>query len=224
MTTSRDTILTRIRHALAHDAPGDRTSTADRDYERAVDRAYLTIHADLTPQQAADLLARNLADYRAHVHHTDETGLPHLVDRLLTQHGTRTVLTPDGLPEPWLTAIDATRVPDRPHATHHDLDSIDSVITTCTLAIAETGTIVLTTGSGQGHRRSTLIPDHHICVITPDQIVISVPQALTRLDPTHPQTWISGPSATSDIELDRVEGVHGPRTLDVILVTTTPAP
>ncbi|SEG77772.1 L-lactate dehydrogenase complex protein LldG, partial [Actinacidiphila yanglinensis] len=104
--------------------------------------------------------------------------------------------------------------------TTHQLDGIDTVITACALAIAETGTIILDAGPDQGRRRITLIPDHHICVVrVPEQVVDSVPQALPKLDPTRPLTWISGPSATSDIELDRVEGVHGPRTLDVILVT-----
>ena len=103
--------------------------------------------------------------------------------------------------------------------TASQLDEVSSVISACAIAIAETGTIVLDGGPGQGRRMVTLVPDHHICVIrVPDQVVASVPQALPRLDPTRPQTWISGPSATSDIELDRVEGVHGPRTLDVILV------
>ena len=97
------------------------------------------------------------------------------------------------------------------------LDTADAVITTCAIAIAETGTIVLDHGPGQGPRALTLVPDHHIVIVRPDQIVPGVPDALTTLDPTRPLTWISGPSATSDIELDRIEGVHGPRTLDVVI-------
>lgn len=113
-----------------------------------------------------------------------------------------------------------TRVPDRGESTADELDRVDSVVTACALAIAETGTIVLDGSPDQGRRRITLVPDHHICVVrVPEQVVSSVPQALERLDPARPLTWISGPSATSDIELDRVEGVHGPRTLEVVLVT-----
>jgi L-lactate dehydrogenase complex protein LldG len=130
------------------------------------------------------------------------------------------VLVPPGLPSNWLGLSGVEQVPDRADDTPHDLDRVDSVVTACAVAIAETGTIVLDGGPDQGRRRITLIPDHHICVVrAPRQVVSSVPEALRRLDPTRPLTWISGPSATSDIELDRVEGVHGPRTLEVVLVS-----
>jgi L-lactate dehydrogenase complex protein LldG len=99
-----------------------------------------------------------------------------------------------------------------------ELDGVDGVITSCAVAIAETGTLILDGSAGQGRRVLTLIPDYHLCVVLTDQIVPDVPQALARLEPTRPLTMISGPSATSDIELNRVEGVHGPRTLEVIIV------
>lgn len=167
-----------------------------------------------------DLLAENLADYRAIVHRTDAEELPYLIMRLLAARGPQYVLVPPGLPPEWMSAADPTRVHDRAASTPHELDKVESVVTGCALAIAETGTLVLDGGPDQGRRRITLVPDHHICVVrVPDQVVSSVPQALERLDPTRPLTWISGPSATSDIELDRVEGVHGPRTLEVVLVS-----
>ncbi|KIF75958.1 hypothetical protein QR77_22880 [Streptomyces sp. 150FB] len=205
---SRERILARVRAAVA-DAPAAPEATRD----------YRVTH---TPDdRVIDLLAENLADYRAIVHRTNTGGLPALVARLLTQKGARRVAVPPNLPTPWLSATDPgiTRVQDQPQLTARELDAVDSVVTGCALAIAETGTIVLDAGPDQGRRRITLVPDHHICVIrTGDQVVGSVPQAIPRLDPTRPLTWISGPSATSDIELDRVEGVHGPRTLEVILL------
>lgn len=187
----------------------------------AIPRDYRVAHA---VAHLTDLLAENLADYRAKVHRCTEPQIPSLLARLLTDRGARTAAIPDGLPEAWLCALrtpgsTVTLVPDSPPLTAHDLDTIDSVISTCALAIAETGTIVLNAGPGQGRRMLTLVPDHHICVVRcPDQVVAAIPQALPLLDPGRPQTWIAGPSATSDIELDRVEGVHGPRRLDVILV------
>ncbi|MET8722184.1 MULTISPECIES: LutC/YkgG family protein [Streptomyces] len=210
---SRERILGRVRRALA-DVPAD-----DPPYERAVPREYLREHGERTTEETVELLAENLADYRAVVHRTGREELPNLIMRLLDAHGTREVLVPDGLPPTWLSATKARRVEDRATDTPDRLDRVDSVVTGCAVAVAETGTIVLDGSADQGRRRISLIPDHHICVVrVPEQIVGSVPQALERLDPTRPLTWISGPSATSDIELDRVEGVHGPRALEVILV------
>ncbi|WUH94994.1 LUD domain-containing protein [Streptomyces sp. NBC_00433] len=211
--TSRDEVLRRVRQALG-DRPG---STPD---PGTIPRTYLTTHADRTPEQSADLLADNLADYRAHVHRTHAAGLPATIAHLLADHGTRNAVVPPGVPADWLSATAGVEIHhDHGELTARTLDTVDTVITGCALAIAETGTIVLDTSPDQGRRILTLVPDHHICVVnTPDQVVDSLPQALPRLTPAHPLTWISGPSATSDIELDRVEGVHGPRTLDVILV------
>ncbi|MFG3160226.1 lactate utilization protein C [Streptomyces sp. NPDC048232] len=212
--SSRERILGRVRRALA-DAPGDEVPVA---------RDYLREHGRRTTGQTVDLLAENLADYRAIVHRCGDGELSELLMRLLAAHGSTSVVVPPGLPPGWLEAVDATRVHDRAASTPQELDRVDSVVTGCAVAVAETGTIVLDGSPDQGRRRITLVPDHHICVVrVPDQVVSSVPQALERLDPARPLTWISGPSATSDIELDRVEGVHGPRTLEVVLVGGQPS-
>ncbi|MGV4889972.1 LutC/YkgG family protein [Streptomyces viridosporus] len=211
--SSRERILGRVRRALA-DVPKD-----DTPYERAVRRDYAREHGRRTAEQTVDLLAENLADYRAIVHRTGADGLAGVVAGLLRERGASSVLVPPGLDEGWLAATGVARVADRAESTPHELDRVSSVVTACAVAIAETGTLVLDGSPDQGRRRITLVPDHHICVVrVPDQVVSSVPQALERLDPARPLTWISGPSATSDIELDRVEGVHGPRTLEVVLV------
>ena len=215
--SSRDRILGRVRRALA-DVPSD-----DVPYEQAVQRDYLREHGERSVEETVDLLAENLADYRAVVHRTTMDELAAVIGRLLSERGSKSVLVPSGLDAEWLGGTDAERVPDRAESTPAELDRLDSVVTGCAVAIAETGTIVLDGSPDQGRRRITLVPDHHICVVrVPEQVVPSVPQALERLDPARPLTWISGPSATSDIELDRVEGVHGPRTLEVVLVSDRP--
>ncbi|KUL41895.1 LutC/YkgG family protein [Streptomyces regalis] len=211
--SSRERILGRVRRALG-DGPRD-----DTPYEQAVPRDYLREHGTRSVAETVDLLAENLADYRAIVHRCTAADLAATIAGMLAARGAKTVLVPPGLEPEWLSATAAERIADRPESTPHELDGVDSVVTACAVAVAETGTIVLDGSADQGRRRITLVPDHHICVVrVPEQVVSSVPQALERLDPTRPLTWISGPSATSDIELDRVEGVHGPRTLEVVLV------
>ncbi|MEU8588852.1 LUD domain-containing protein [Streptomyces sp. NPDC048664] len=217
----RELVLGRVRRALAGTGDGD--AADDPPYARAVSRDYLRRHGERTARETVELLAENLADYRAIVHRADGPGLPGVLARLLAARGARTVLVPPGLPSHWLTGVE--RVPDRLESTPRELDLVDSVVTGCAVAVAETGTLVLDGSPDQGRRRITLVPDHHVCVVrVPDQVVDSVPQALERLAATRPLTWISGPSATSDIELDRVEGVHGPRTLEVVLVSGERAP
>lgn len=198
--TDRDLILSRIRTAVA-DAPQPPPITRD----------YAERHHPGDAAELIELLAENLTDYRAHVHRSDAAALPTLIDRLLIEHHDSTLTIPPDLPPKWINALTTEVAIDEPLS--------DAVLTGCALAIAETGTIVLDAGPGQGRRALTLVPDHHICVVqVPEQLVASLPLAVPRIDPRRPLTWISGPSATSDIELDRVEGVHGPRTLDVILL------
>jgi L-lactate dehydrogenase complex protein LldG len=137
----------------------------------------------------------------------------------LTERGARRIAVADGILPQGLDRLEPgiELVGDDPPLTPAELDGLGGVLTGCAVAIAETGTIVLDAGRGQGRRVLSLVPDYHLVVVTAAQVVAGVPQAVARLDPSRHQTWISGPSATSDIELDRVEGVHGPRTLEVIL-------
>ncbi|WP_394614668.1 lactate utilization protein C [Lentzea sp. JNUCC 0626] len=156
-----------------------------------------------------ELFAERVADYRAIVHTV--TDVPEALQRL---QGKR-IVAPQDVPAEWL--IDGVTWLREP-LTIEELDQADGVLTGCAVAIADTGTIVLDGGEAQGRRALTLLPDYHLCVVRTDQIAASVPEALQRLEPTRPLTFISGPSATSDIELNRVEGVHGPRTLEVLIV------
>jgi L-lactate dehydrogenase complex protein LldG len=202
---ARDAILGRIRAALADRPPG---ADIPRDYDRA-----LPPGTDI-----AELFVERVSDYRATVHRTTDDRLPGAIAAVLAARGATRVAAPVGLPDAWLAAAELERVVDDPPLTYGDLDGLDGVVTGCAVAIAETGTIVLDGGPDQGRRAISLLPDLHVCVVTASQIVGTVPEALERLEPTRPQTWISGPSATSDIELQRVEGVHGPRVLDVVFV------
>ncbi len=198
--SARDDILAAIGAAYG---PGPRPEVeVPRDYRRQETSA--------GSPTLVDLFVDRVEDYRAVVTRCAEVDLRHEVIRALA--GAAPVVVPEGLD------LDLPATLRDNALTHAELDAVDAVVTTATVAIAATGTIVLTHGPGQGRRALTLVPDLHVCVVTAGQVVADVPDAVTLLDPTRPQTWISGPSATSDIELSRVEGVHGPRSLHVILV------
>jgi L-lactate dehydrogenase complex protein LldG len=171
----------------------------------------------------ARLFAERVAEYRAKVHHTAPDGLAALLATVLVDAGDRRVVAPPGLPARWLAGLPESIevVLDDGDLSTAELDDVDAVVTGCTVAIAETGTVVLDAAPDQGRRVVTLLPDHHVCVVAAERIVATVPEGLARLYPTRPLTMVSGPSATSDIELDRVEGVHGPRNLDVVIVSAT---
>jgi L-lactate dehydrogenase complex protein LldG len=187
--SAREEILAAVRGALRD---------ADR-AEASVPRGYRSVAA----ADVVELFAERVVDYRASLTRCTTAELPGAVRAALGP--ARKVLVPEGFP------VDVG-------GGEGELVEFDAVVTTAALGIAATGTIVLDHGPGQGRRALSLVPDVHVCVLREDQIVPGVPQAVAALDPARPQTWISGPSATSDIELTRVEGVHGPRTLHVIVV------
>ncbi|MBB5953810.1 L-lactate dehydrogenase complex protein LldG [Saccharothrix tamanrassetensis] len=199
MSTARSEILARITAALGHRPPAP---PVPRDYRRS---------GSLGPGDV-ERFADRLRDYRAVVHFTSAAGLADTIAEALRRRGARHVVAAPGVPTAW--APDAIRSGVDSAA----LEGTDAVITACHVAIAETGTIVLDHDApDQGIRALTLLPDYHLVVVRRQQVVAGVPDAVTALAGVRTQTWISGPSATSDIELERVEGVHGPRTLEVVV-------
>jgi L-lactate dehydrogenase complex protein LldG len=199
--SARDEVLGRVRQALGE---GRRGVPVPRDYRGATGE-----------QGDLELFVKRLEDYRARVVRVAASGLGEALGDALA--GASSVVVPDGLPSLWLDGLPAG-VAVSGELTHAELDRVDAVLTSCAVAVAETGTIVLDHGPGQGRRALSLVPDHHVVVVHAHQVVPGLPDAVALLEPTRPMTWISGPSATSDIELIRVEGVHGPRRLDVVLL------
>jgi L-lactate dehydrogenase complex protein LldG len=195
--TARDDILAGVRRALRE---------ADTSPVH-VSRGYRETRPAGPP--LLDLFVERVEDYRAVV---VRCGLDEVEARIADAlpDGARAVV-PEGLPWQVPNALSDD------HLSALQLDDVDAVVTGATVGVAETGTIVLSHGPGQGRRALTLVPDLHVCVVRADQVVADVPDAFAMLDPDQPTTWVSGPSATSDIELDRVEGVHGPRRLHVIV-------
>ncbi|HEX7351212.1 LutC/YkgG family protein [Brachybacterium sp.] len=220
--SAKDEILARVRSALAVPRRDAVTDAADvpRDYQRADDKQELRT----APEKVRGVLVQRLEDYTATVHRTTAAAAPAVIGDVLGD--ARTVVVPSGLPSSWLGDVAATLVVDDGTASARELDGIDAVLTGCHTAIALTGTLVLRGDDIGGRRAISLVPDHHVVVVDSSQVVLGVPKAIERMaeDPTAAWTMISGPSATSDIELDRVEGVHGPRRLDVVLIEPEPEP
>jgi L-lactate dehydrogenase complex protein LldG len=205
LNAAREAILCRVRAAL-----GAGVAVPD------IPRRYRGTRVD---DGAVDRFCERVAEYRASVTRVAAAELAEAVARLCRERGARRIAVPPGGPDV-LSGVEV--VVDDPPLSPQALDELDGVLTGCALAIAETGTIVLDGGKRSGRRALTLVPDWHICIVEADAVVAGVPDAVAALaDAAHegrPITLVSGPSATSDIELDRVEGVHGPRTLDVMVV------
>lgn len=216
MSSARDEILARVRAATTRSptAPGTPPSQppASRDYRRSDERPR---------EELVELFCERVGDYRAEVQRVAAQRLRDAVALAAAHHGAQRFVIPAGLPDPWRPAGLALISDDA--LTPRQLDGLDGVITGCTVAMAETGTIALTGAPHEGRRLLSLVPDLHICIVDAAQITGGVPEAITRLaaivgDERRPVTLISGPSATSDIELQRVEGVHGPRRLVVLVI------
>jgi len=207
--TARDDILGRVRAAVER-SPEVRRPTEPTDPL-----------AGTTADTAIERFVDRIVDYKAGIDRIAPDGIALAVAAACRTHTIGSLLVSDGVPAEWLAGVaegGVRLVPDSAELTATDLDAIDGLLSGCAVSVAETGTIVLDGSAGQGRRIASLVPDVHLCVVAADQLVASVPQAVGRLDGTRPATWISGGSATSDIELNRVEGVHGPRTLHVLFV------
>ncbi|MBL3803862.1 LUD domain-containing protein [Streptomyces sp. BRB081] len=205
---ARETVLGRVRDAL----------TLALQPEAEVPRAYRTGRT-LPDDERLALFVDRLVDYKAEVHTCTAERTAATVARVLASRGARHVGVPPGLDRAWLAAFGGTVQEDRADIPAPSLDALDGVVTASRVSCAETGTIFLDGEPDQGRRALSLVPDLHVCVVDLSSVAVGVPEALARLTPHRPTTLISGPSATSDIELERVEGVHGPRTLDVVIRT-----
>lgn len=203
--SARDEILGAVGAAVR----GATAPPVERRYRRSLGAA---------PAALLDLFEERIRDYGVVVTRTDEVGLPGAVAEALARNGATVVVAPSDLPQELLP--DTVERVAAEHVALADLARADGVVTGCAVAIAESGTIVLDGEEQQGPRAATLVPDLHVCIVREEQVAGLLPEALERLEPGRPLTFVSGPSATSDIELRRVQGVHGPRRLEVVLVAS----
>lgn len=214
--SAREKVLADVRAALA--------DVTEPDPVKDVPVAWTHGRALATEDVVADFVEK-VEDYRARVERIPAEGAPQALVAALAELGTRRVVLPRGLDPAWVEAVTSCGVEvvgDEPPLAHAELNRVDTVVTTCAVAMADSGTIALDHADGQGRRALTLLPDRHVCLVRTDQVVSDVPEGMATLAPAirggRPVTWLSGGSATSDIELSRVEGVHGPRSLFVLLL------
>lgn len=214
--SARDEVLARVRKATADVTEKDPIKDVPVDW---------TYGQPLATSDVLEDFVEKVEDYKAAVRRVKASEVPATIVEALTALKMTSVVIPAGIPAEWTAAVEAaglTTHTDEPQLTHAQLNGIDAVLTTTAVGMADSGTIALDHGEGQGRRALSLLPDGHVCVIRADQVVSDVPEGMARLAPAirggSPITWLSGGSATSDIELSRVEGVHGPRYLSVILV------
>jgi L-lactate dehydrogenase complex protein LldG len=211
--SARAEVLRRIRAAKG----GAASAEAARAGWSAVERRYRR-EATRSREAALELLEDRLRDYDARVIRVGHNEVAAGAAGMLGERKVRRMVVPAGLLAEWLP-VGVEFVVDE-GMTAAELDRVDGVMTGATLAIAETGTVVLQKVEGQGRRVVTLVPDYHLCLVRVEDVVETVPEAMDRLQATAglATTFVSGPSATADIEMTRIKGVHGPRFLDVILV------
>lgn len=208
MTTAKEEILNRIAAAQKQAGLPDHVDIP-REYQK---------EGTLNSDELREMLVDRLEDYKADVHVTDESGLNSTLVGILKERGCSNVVYAPGMDAGLLAGFEGTITPDDNAKDPRELDAVDAVVTESHVTSAQTGTIVLESNETCGRRALTLVPDRHVCIVRKDQIVYGVPEMVSRINPERPATWISGPSATSDIELSRVEGVHGPRDLIVVIV------
>lgn len=204
--SAKQDILNRIRSAQKQAGLPDHVDVP-REYQR---------EGTLNDDELREMLVDRLEDYKAEVHVTEESDLKKTLDSIVNDRNCKDIRYAPGMNADLFDGLPAR--PDDEEADPRELDDADAVVTESLVSSAQTGTIVLQSDSRCGRRALTLVPDRHICIVRRDEVVYGIPEVISRMNPDKPATWISGPSATSDIELSRVEGVHGPRDLIVIIV------
>lgn len=217
MNDSKSEMLAAIREALS-EIPG-----SEKPDDIEVMRNYRQ-EGELSQKEIVELFAERVGEYKATVQVIEEKNLKEVIAESCKREEIKNLVVPSGfrkdlLPDTVTPLYDDPKNP----LSHRELDNSDGVVTTCAFAVAQTGSIILDAGEGQGRRALTLVPDYHLCIVREDQIVELIPEGFAAVESSvtkegRPITFISGPSATSDIELSRVEGVHGPRRLEVLVI------